>query len=208
MKFFSSFDLLSAFDYLPCTMETGRLFTFTTPSEVAYSFKGAPQGWNNTPSLFIMRQIYDVLLKAEIWPRNCMQWIDDTVIMARSLEELFKILEKYLIRTEEMNLRLNVDKCHLVGSFATFCGRKLDGSGYQYDRFSKLRHRITKNCRIVGKIKTLERKKLLIKWTEEMKEAFEQLKEVLRKSLHRTLGHCNHLEPTYIFVMQAIFTGT
>eukprot|EP00924_Labyrinthula_sp_SR-Ha-C_P007362 maker-scaffold_24-snap-gene-0.13-mRNA-1 protein AED:0.39 eAED:0.40 QI:0/0/0/0.5/1/1/2/0/835 len=224
MKFFSSFDLLSGFDYLPCTMETGR---------VAYSFKGAPQGWNNTLSLFSMRQIYDVLVKAGIWPRNCMQWIDDTVIMAGSLEELFKILERYLKRIEELNLRLNVDKCHLVGLFATFCGRKVDGSGYQYDRsyvdellsranpryvhelaqfiytanflcsilpgFSKLRHRITKNCSIAEKIKTLERKKLLIKWTDEMREAFEQLKEVLRKSLHRTLGHYNHLEPTYIF---------
>eukprot|EP00924_Labyrinthula_sp_SR-Ha-C_P010528 augustus_masked-scaffold_70-processed-gene-0.106-mRNA-1 protein AED:1.00 eAED:1.00 QI:0/0/0/0/1/1/3/0/556 len=113
MKFFGSFDLFSGFDYLPCTMETGRLFTFTTPSGVAYSFKGAPQGWSNTPSLFSMRQIYDVLLKAEIWPRNCMQWIDDTVIMATSQEELFKILERYLKRIAELNLRLNVDKCHL-----------------------------------------------------------------------------------------------
>eukprot|EP00924_Labyrinthula_sp_SR-Ha-C_P007119 augustus_masked-scaffold_8-processed-gene-9.19-mRNA-1 protein AED:1.00 eAED:1.00 QI:0/0/0/0/1/1/7/0/774 len=116
MSFFSSFDLLSGFDYFPCTMETGRLFTLTTS----------------------MHQIYDVLLKAETWPRNYMQWIDDTVFMVRSLEELFTILEKYLRRIEELNLRLNVDKCHLVGSFATFCGRKVDGSGYQYDRSYKI----------------------------------------------------------------------
>eukprot|EP00924_Labyrinthula_sp_SR-Ha-C_P002666 snap_masked-scaffold_13-processed-gene-3.31-mRNA-1 protein AED:1.00 eAED:1.00 QI:0/-1/0/0/-1/1/1/0/853 len=43
-KLFSSYDLLSGFDYLPTKGESSEYFTFTTPWGVAYSFCGSPQG--------------------------------------------------------------------------------------------------------------------------------------------------------------------
>eukprot|EP00924_Labyrinthula_sp_SR-Ha-C_P016187 snap_masked-scaffold_4-processed-gene-21.51-mRNA-1 protein AED:1.00 eAED:1.00 QI:0/-1/0/0/-1/1/1/0/2106 len=129
---FSSFDLLSGFDYLPCEENTGKLFTFTTPWGVAYSFCGAPQGWSNTPSLFSMRQIDQVLNKCGLWPQSSMQWIDDTVLFANSHEEMYVILKKYLRRIEEMNLRINIDKCVLLNTEAEFCGRKVNSYGYSF----------------------------------------------------------------------------
>eukprot|EP00924_Labyrinthula_sp_SR-Ha-C_P014498 snap_masked-scaffold_94-processed-gene-0.6-mRNA-1 protein AED:1.00 eAED:1.00 QI:0/-1/0/0/-1/1/1/0/95 len=95
MNYFSSFDLLSGFNYLRCDKAVLKLFTFVTPWEVAYSFRGAPQGWCNTPALFSMRQIHQVLTPAGLWPKNSMQWIDDTVLMSPTFKGLLKILEKY-----------------------------------------------------------------------------------------------------------------
>eukprot|EP00924_Labyrinthula_sp_SR-Ha-C_P012789 snap_masked-scaffold_93-processed-gene-0.13-mRNA-1 protein AED:0.79 eAED:0.79 QI:0/-1/0/1/-1/1/1/0/197 len=129
MKFFISFNLHSGFDYLACTGETGRLFTFTTPFGVAYSLSKAPKGWCNTPSLFSMRQIHEVLQKVGIWPDHSMRWIDDTVLMASSLKELYDILEKYFKRIKQLNLRLNIDKCNLLGLNVEFCRKTLDGEG-------------------------------------------------------------------------------
>eukprot|EP00924_Labyrinthula_sp_SR-Ha-C_P007313 augustus_masked-scaffold_8-processed-gene-14.99-mRNA-1 protein AED:1.00 eAED:1.00 QI:0/0/0/0/1/1/5/0/886 len=80
-----------------------------------------------------MRQIHEVLQSVGSWPDYSMQWIDDTVLMTSSLKELYDILERYLKRIRQLNLRLNVDKCKLLGLSADFCGRTLDGEGYRYD---------------------------------------------------------------------------
>eukprot|EP00924_Labyrinthula_sp_SR-Ha-C_P012098 snap_masked-scaffold_26-processed-gene-3.62-mRNA-1 protein AED:1.00 eAED:1.00 QI:0/-1/0/0/-1/1/1/0/106 len=97
MNYFSTFDLLSGFDYLPCDKASGRLFTFVTSWGFAYSFRGAPQGWCNNPALFSMRQIHQALTPTGLRPKNSMQWIDDTVLMSPTFEGLLKILEKIFI---------------------------------------------------------------------------------------------------------------
>eukprot|EP00924_Labyrinthula_sp_SR-Ha-C_P006035 snap_masked-scaffold_143-processed-gene-0.1-mRNA-1 protein AED:1.00 eAED:1.00 QI:0/0/0/0/1/1/2/0/155 len=127
MNYFSSFDLLSGFDYLRCDKAVGRLFTFVNSWGVAYSFKGAPQGWCNTPALFSMRQIHQVLTPVGLWPKNSIQWIGDTVLMSPTFEGLLKILEKYLKQIQARNLRINIQKCSFIDNKATFCERVLNG---------------------------------------------------------------------------------
>eukprot|EP00924_Labyrinthula_sp_SR-Ha-C_P016106 augustus_masked-scaffold_4-processed-gene-19.9-mRNA-1 protein AED:1.00 eAED:1.00 QI:0/0/0/0/1/1/4/0/788 len=172
-KLFSSFDLLSGFDYLPAKGSSSEYFTFTTPWGVAYSFCGSPEGWCNTPSLFSMRQITDVLEPCNLWPEKAMQWIDDTIPMADSLDEMYSILERYLKRIQAMKLRLSIEKF--------------------------IRKLVTGEYNISGKLKNLERKRLKLVWTDELTMTFSMLIEALEKSLKNTLGHYRHNEGVYIF---------
>eukprot|EP00924_Labyrinthula_sp_SR-Ha-C_P008557 augustus_masked-scaffold_32-processed-gene-3.36-mRNA-1 protein AED:1.00 eAED:1.00 QI:0/-1/0/0/-1/1/1/0/1737 len=132
-KFFAGFDLLSGFDYLACEEQAGQYFTFTTPWGMAYSFLGAPQGWCNTPSLFSMRQIGEVLTPIGLWPHKALQWIDDSIIMGESINELYSNVESFLRQIQSKKLRLNIDKCELVANNLVFCGRSFDKDGWKYD---------------------------------------------------------------------------
>eukprot|EP00924_Labyrinthula_sp_SR-Ha-C_P000042 augustus_masked-scaffold_60-processed-gene-0.71-mRNA-1 protein AED:0.69 eAED:0.69 QI:0/-1/0/1/-1/1/1/0/2071 len=130
---FCGFDLLSGFDYLACKEQAGEFFTFTTPWGVSYSFLGAPQGWCNTPSLFSMRQIEEVLMPSGLWPRKAMQWIDDSIIMGGTMEELYDNTSRFLTQIQKKELRLNVEKCELVADKLTFCGREVNKDGWSFD---------------------------------------------------------------------------
>eukprot|EP00924_Labyrinthula_sp_SR-Ha-C_P007807 augustus_masked-scaffold_28-processed-gene-3.91-mRNA-1 protein AED:1.00 eAED:1.00 QI:0/0/0/0/1/1/3/0/505 len=104
-SYFCGFDLLSGFDYLACDKQAGKYFTFTTPWGVVYSFLGAPQGWCNTPSLFSMRQISEVLQPAGLWPKHSLQWIDDSIIMGGgSLNDSYDNTEKFMKQIQRNQL--------------------------------------------------------------------------------------------------------
>eukprot|EP00924_Labyrinthula_sp_SR-Ha-C_P003155 augustus_masked-scaffold_15-processed-gene-0.43-mRNA-1 protein AED:1.00 eAED:1.00 QI:0/0/0/0/1/1/2/0/2053 len=130
---FCGFDLLSGFDYLACKEQAGEFFTFKTPWGVSYSFLGAPQGWCNTPSLFSMRQIEEVLMPSGLWPRKAMQWIDDSIIMGGTMQELYDNTSKFLVQIQRKELRLNVEKCELVADKLTFCGREVNKDDWSFD---------------------------------------------------------------------------
>eukprot|EP00924_Labyrinthula_sp_SR-Ha-C_P002314 maker-scaffold_16-snap-gene-0.37-mRNA-1 protein AED:0.19 eAED:0.29 QI:0/0/0/1/0/0/2/0/585 len=232
-KFFASFDLLSRFDYLPTKGSSSEYFTFTTPWGVAYSFCGSPQGWCNTPSLFSMRQITDVLEPCGFLPDKAMQWIDDTVLLADDLDEMYSMLECYLKRIQKMKLRLSIEKCELLATNAEFCGRRINSYGHGFCKkyaerllnkagpayvhelaqfiytanflcsvipgFAKIRKLVTGNYNLSGKLKNLERKKLKLSWSDELKISFSMLIEALKKALQTTLGHYHHKEGVYIF---------
>eukprot|EP00924_Labyrinthula_sp_SR-Ha-C_P012032 snap_masked-scaffold_26-processed-gene-2.29-mRNA-1 protein AED:1.00 eAED:1.00 QI:0/0/0/0/1/1/3/0/512 len=100
---------------------------------MAYSFLGAPQGWCNTPSLFSMRQISEVLTPIGLWPHKALQWIDDSIIMGESINELYSNVESFLRQIQSKKLRLNIDKCELVANNLVFCGRSFDEDGWKYD---------------------------------------------------------------------------
>eukprot|EP00924_Labyrinthula_sp_SR-Ha-C_P001804 maker-scaffold_128-snap-gene-0.10-mRNA-1 protein AED:0.20 eAED:0.27 QI:0/0/0/1/0/0/3/0/372 len=224
---------LHGFDCLKCTEKAGRYFTFTTPWGVAYSFNGAPQGWCNTPSWFSMRHIEEVLLPVELWPDHAMQWIDDTTIMAETIDELLEYVDRYLTQISKKNLRINIEKCNFIGGEVIFCGRKLSKEGYKFDstyatrllerqkpkylyelaqfvytanflcsiipQFSRIRKAVIGKFKITGRLKNLERKKILLDWSPELTSAFEELIKVLKQSLKNTLGYYNFKEDLYIF---------
>eukprot|EP00924_Labyrinthula_sp_SR-Ha-C_P002665 snap_masked-scaffold_13-processed-gene-3.32-mRNA-1 protein AED:1.00 eAED:1.00 QI:0/0/0/0/1/1/2/0/1264 len=162
-----------------------------------------------------------------------MQWIDDTILMGNSLDEMYKITERYLARIEKMKLRLSIDKCTLLAKDAEFCGRMVRKEGYGFcekyargllDRakpeyvhelaqfiytanflcsvipgFAKIRKLVTGKYNISGKLKNLERKKIKLNWTDDLRIAFSLLVEALKRSLKTTLGHYSHQEGMYIF---------
>eukprot|EP00924_Labyrinthula_sp_SR-Ha-C_P002389 snap_masked-scaffold_16-processed-gene-2.6-mRNA-1 protein AED:1.00 eAED:1.00 QI:0/-1/0/0/-1/1/1/0/2052 len=232
-KWFAGFDLLSGFDYLACEPQAGEYFTFTTPWGVAYSFYGAPQGWCNTPSLFSMRQIEEVLMQIDLWPDKALQWIDDTIIMGQNMSELYSNMEKFLKQIKKKNLRLNLDMCELVSHTLTFCGREFTKEGWKFNDeyaagllkrvkpiylhelaqmiytanyisptipgFSRIKNIILGSHKISGKLKNLERKKILIEWSPEMEAAYDEMIAAIEASMKCTIGFYNPEEDVYIF---------
>eukprot|EP00924_Labyrinthula_sp_SR-Ha-C_P002011 snap_masked-scaffold_30-processed-gene-3.106-mRNA-1 protein AED:1.00 eAED:1.00 QI:0/-1/0/0/-1/1/1/0/104 len=87
MELFRQYELLTGFDCLPTEDKGQRFFTFCTPWGFCNSFKGAPWGWFNTPSLFSEWIIIDVLLPKGLFEKNVLQWINDTVLLWRSFDE-------------------------------------------------------------------------------------------------------------------------
>eukprot|EP00924_Labyrinthula_sp_SR-Ha-C_P006031 snap_masked-scaffold_143-processed-gene-0.0-mRNA-1 protein AED:0.48 eAED:0.48 QI:0/0/0/0.33/1/1/3/0/307 len=65
--------------------------------------------------------------------------------------------------------------------------------------FSRIRKLVLGDFKLVGKLKNLERKFLLIEWTSEMEVAFIELKEALKKTLVSSLGYYKQNENIYIF---------
>eukprot|EP00924_Labyrinthula_sp_SR-Ha-C_P005510 augustus_masked-scaffold_62-processed-gene-0.16-mRNA-1 protein AED:1.00 eAED:1.00 QI:0/-1/0/0/-1/1/1/0/2107 len=232
-SYFCGFDLLSGFDYLACDKQAGKYFTFTTPWGVAYSFLGAPQGWCNTPSLFSMRQISEVLQPAGLWPKYSLQWIDDSIIMGGSLSDLYDNTEKFMKQIRRKQLRLNIDKCDLVNRELVFCGRKFNAKGWTYDGiyaekllsrvkpvylhelaqlvytanfissvipgFSRIRKLLLGSNKISGKLKNLERKRIMINWDVEMNLAYDEMISAIENSMHHSLGYYNPKENIYLF---------
>eukprot|EP00924_Labyrinthula_sp_SR-Ha-C_P012200 maker-scaffold_10-snap-gene-0.19-mRNA-1 protein AED:0.36 eAED:0.37 QI:0/0/0/1/1/1/2/0/222 len=65
--------------------------------------------------------------------------------------------------------------------------------------FSRIRKLVLGDFKLVGKLKNLERKRLLIEWTSEMEVDFIELKEALKKALVSSLCYYNQNENIYIF---------
>ena len=64
-RFMGLLDLLSGFDMLAVDDESSRLFCITTPFGI-YRLLVSPQGFLNTPSIFMLRMIKYVLEGLEI----------------------------------------------------------------------------------------------------------------------------------------------
>ena len=91
---------MSGFDYLPTDPSDHDVFCFTTPYGV-FSFIGAPQGWCNTPAYFSTRIMNEILLPSGLlgsasndFKRSILQWIDDSLLFAKSFEEFYVAFEK------------------------------------------------------------------------------------------------------------------
>ena len=126
--FFAILDILSGFDYLPTHEEMWELFCFTTTFGI-FSFIGAPQGWLNTPAFFSNRVLQEILLPAGLlgshvtdYKRQVLQWIDDTLLFAKSFDQFYNNFESLLIAFKKKRVRLNIHKCELMRTKVEWCG--------------------------------------------------------------------------------------
>eukprot|EP00924_Labyrinthula_sp_SR-Ha-C_P015778 snap_masked-scaffold_4-processed-gene-9.7-mRNA-1 protein AED:0.35 eAED:0.37 QI:0/-1/0/1/-1/1/1/0/291 len=66
-------------------------------------------------------------------------------------------------------------------------------------QFSRIRKAVIGKFKITGRLKNLERKRIIFNWFPEQTFAFEELVKVLKQSLKNTLGYYNFKEDLYIF---------
>jgi len=136
--FYSSFDVVSGFDFLPVERASQHIFTVTTPFG-AYEMCGAPMGWTNTPQLFSSRILQEVLSPTGLFcrPNNgILQWIDDSLLYANSFDKLLEMMHIFLQQIIHRGLRLNVRKCEFFTRRVEFCGRIISRDGWTFkDKF-------------------------------------------------------------------------
>ncbi|KAH9086373.1 hypothetical protein LEN26_020136, partial [Aphanomyces euteiches] len=84
-------------------------------------------------ALFFQASMRDVSEEASLLYKNMLVWIDDVLIYAKTYEEYMDVLEKFLSKMEEKNLKLNPQKCELFQRQVKWCGRLIDGHGVKQD---------------------------------------------------------------------------
>ena len=65
-KLYGSLDILSGFDFLPVEEDSQKYFTMVTPTS-AWTMRGAPMGWSNTPALFSNRIMTEIVKPSNLY---------------------------------------------------------------------------------------------------------------------------------------------
>ena len=133
---FGTFDVLAGFDFLPTGENSQKYFNLITP-EGAFTMCGAPMGWVNTPAIYHNRIVTEILEPAGLYEKvercGALQWLDDTLLHAKTFEDYVEGLRKFLKAVIAKGVRLSIKKCELYNSEVEWCGRRISGEGWNFD---------------------------------------------------------------------------
>ncbi|KAH9100338.1 hypothetical protein LEN26_015942, partial [Aphanomyces euteiches] len=125
------FDLIKGFWQMPVKKESQEVLSFLLDNDVVTPTR-VMQGHVDS-ALFFQASMRDVSEEASLLYKNMLVWIDDVLIYAKTYEEYMDVLEKFLSKMEEKNLKLNPQKCELFQRQVKWCGRLIDGHGVKQD---------------------------------------------------------------------------
>jgi hypothetical protein len=128
-KFFIGLDLKDGYFQCPLDESCQELYSFAThrcvytPTRVTQGSSGAVLYFQST-----MQQSFKGLLY-----KNLIIWLDDFLLYASSIEELFLVLRKILEICREIGLKLAVLKCKLFEKEIKWCGQIITPQGMKVD---------------------------------------------------------------------------
>ena len=128
-KIFSTLDLQASFWQSEIHPEDRDKTAFIT-RKGQFRYKVLSFGLANAPSQF--QRLMSLDLAGVLW-RTCLVYIDDIVLMARSVEEMAERLEGVLGRLRDANLKLKPAKCRVFQTEILFLGHRIDGNGISPD---------------------------------------------------------------------------
>ena len=126
---FSTLDMSSSFNQVPINPHDRDKTAFIT-RRGQFRYKVMPMGTTNSPSTF--SRLMSLVLKGLTWI-TCVVFIDDSIIIAKSFDEMIINLEEVLDRFRKSNLKLKPSKCKLFQSRVRFLGHIVSASGLQCD---------------------------------------------------------------------------
>lgn len=127
--FFTTLDLASGYYQIPMAEESRHLTGFVTP-DGHYEFKRMPFGLANAPAMFL-RTINKILGNKRF--EYALAYLDDVLIPARNIEEMFERLEEVLKIFREHHLTLKLSKCRFFETSVNYLGYKISSQGIQPD---------------------------------------------------------------------------
>lgn len=201
--YISSVDLRSAFWQIPLDDASKEKTAFTVPGRGLYQFKVLPFGLANAAQC--QQRLMDAIFGPELEP-NLFVYLDDIIIIiiSKTLDEHVKLLREVILRLEQANLTINIDKCEFCHSSLKYLGFIVDGQGLRTDeekvlamvnfprptnttevkRFVGLcswyRRFVSHFATLVAPINSLlknRKKGQKIQWTKESDEAFVKMKQ-------------------------------
>lgn len=127
--YFTSLDLKSAYHQLPVAEQDRDKTTIATEFGL-YRYTTAPYGIQGIPHSF-NRALRLVL--SDVPPETVIQYFDDVMIVAKTLEEMHTNLEAVLAALHRSGLTVSLKKLQLCQKEVSFLGFKVSASGVQCD---------------------------------------------------------------------------
>ena len=146
-KYFMEIDLKDGFFGISVDEELSRLFGFTYGSK-RFRWNRLPQGWKWSMVLFHER-VAEIVQNIPV-----LQYADNVLIGAATLEELKRIAHQVFARFDEFGIKVNYEKVKWVSDEIQFLGSEISNGRLSHERFLKTRR---KELGRIETIKDLER---------------------------------------------------
>ena len=128
-KLFSTLDLISGYWQVGLHQDDKEKTAFCT-SEGLYEFNVMPFGLCNGPATF--QRLMDLLLAGIQW-NSCLVYLDDIIVLGKTLDDHLKHLAQVFQRLREANLKLQIKKCNLCKQSVQFLGHVVSSEGIAAD---------------------------------------------------------------------------
>ena len=198
-KFFTTLDLAAGYWQVSMDSKDQEKTAFTTYSGL-YEFKKMPFGLVNAPATF--QRLMEVVL-AGLAREGCLVYLDDVLVMGKTMEEHNRNLEKVLDRLRAAGLRLKPKKCYFAQLEVDYLGHVVSADGIKTDPrkaqavrefptprnvrevrsfvglASYYRKFIPNFSKVAGPLHALTKKDVVFTWTPECQSAFQELKRLL-----------------------------
>jgi transposase InsO family protein len=220
-RWYAVMDLTQGYHQVLVHPDSKELTTFKT-SKGTFRFNRVPFGLKMAPSFF--QQIVQGVVLQGLEGEICHAYIDDIIVPADSLADLNTKLRMVFIRFRAFGIRLKRKKCSFGVGYVSFVGHTLSMEGHcmSSDRKKLVEgirrpHLVTELRSFLGLANYFRdhlknyatvclplnswtavnrRKNTVIKWSEEMVEAFDKIKQLIKEA-----PLLNFLHPTYALVL-------
>ena len=198
-SWFTTLDLRSGYFQVPLSRKDAHKTAFITRSG-SFQFRVLPMGLCNSASTF--QRLMNMVL-AGLTYTSCLVYLDDIIIMSRSLDEHLSRLREVFSRIRSAHLKLRPDKCVVLQKEVTFLGHVVSANGIAMDekKLAAVRDWETPRCvkdvrayvgfcsyyrrylkdfsALCRPLHALTRKNVRFEWTPECQESFDELKRRL-----------------------------
>ena len=198
-KYFTTLDLASGYWQVAMDPADQEKMAFSTYSGL-YEFRKMPFGLVNAPATF--QRLMEVVL-AGLAREVCLVYLDDVLVMGKTLEEHNENLAKVLDRLCTVGLHLKPKKCSFAQLEVEYLGHVVSADGVRTDPkkskavsdfptplnvkdvrsfvglASYYRKFIPSFSKVAGPLHALTKKDVAFVWTPQCQSAFEKLKQLL-----------------------------
>ena len=198
-RFFSTLDLASGYWQVEVKEADRPKTAFSVPSGL-YEFQTMPFGLVNAPATF--QRVMQKALQ-DLVPNVCLVYLDDVIVLGRSIDEHLCNLEKVLSHLSDVGLTLKPTKCRFLCPEVCYLGHIVSADGIRTDPSktdqvaswptprnveevrsflglaSYYRRFVNGFARIAEPLTRLTRKETIFQWDDKCEESFRNLKEKL-----------------------------
>ena len=125
-EYFSALDLASGYYQLAMALDSREYTAFPTPYGL-YHWKVMPMGLSNAPAIF--QTAMNVILGKHIRAGYCMVYLDDIIILSKTISEHAQHLDAVLTSLHESNLFCQLPKCFWARKQLKYLGHLVSGKG-------------------------------------------------------------------------------
>lgn len=202
-RYISTIDLKNGYWQIPVEPNSRKYTAFTVPGRGLFQWRVMPFGLHSAPATF--QRALDNVIGQEMEP-NVFAYLDDIVVVSRTIEDHKRHLANVFNRLRQANLRINQDKCQFFKRELRYLGHLITPAGIRTDpdkvaaikelkaptnvkelrrclgTASWYRRFVPEFSRIAFPLTSMLKKGKRWQWGPEQQQSFEELKEKLTEA--------------------------